>query len=150
MRMLSLMLILLGLTGCSVMMAVQGGEEYNYSLLKEGTPREAILENFGDPESSKTKEDGRIIDTYLLEEGNKSSPEMAAGHFVMDVATLGIWEIAGTVIEANKGREVTYEITYNPDGKVSSVHPPVYGSVPRPRSFGTNNAHPTPSNPSLK
>ncbi len=113
MRMPSLVMILLWLTGCSVFMAAEGGEEYNYSLLKEGTPREVILASFGDPGSSETKEDGRIIDTYELEEGDKSKPGVAAGHFVMDVLTIGIWEIAGTTIEANEGRDVTYVITYD-------------------------------------
>ena len=118
-----------------VFMAAQGGEEYDYSLFKEGTPREAILASFGEPKSSEPKEDGRIIDTYELEEGDKSRPGMAAGHFVMDVLTIGIWEIAGTVMEANEGRDVKYEITYNPDGKLSSIHPPLFGSVPKPAGF---------------
>ncbi len=149
MRVLSLVLILLWLTGCSVFMAADGGEEYNYSLLKEGTPREAILASFGDPKSSEAREDGRIVDTYVLEEGNKSRPGIAAAHLVMDLATLGLWEIAGTIMEANEGRDITYEITYNPDGKIASIHPPVYGSVPRPQNFGID-AHSIPPNPSLK
>lgn len=151
MRMLSLVLALLWLTGCSVFMAAQGGEEYDYSLLKKGTSREAILASFGEPESSGTKEDGRIIDTYQLEEGDKSRPGMAAGHFVMDVLTLGIWEIGGTIIEANEGRDVVYEITYDSDAKVSSVFPPLFGAVPKPRNFGTHaNLPEQPPAPSLQ
>ena len=149
MRALSLILILLWLTGCSVFMAAQGGEEYDYALLKEGTPREEILASFGEPRSSESKEDGRVIDTYELEEGDKSRPGMAGGHFVMDVLTLGIWEIAGTAIEANEGKDVTYEITYDNYGKVSSVHPPVWGSVPKPPKFGTS-ARQSPPSPSPK
>jgi hypothetical protein len=147
MRGLSLILILLSLTCCSVFMAAKGGKEYNYALLKEGNSRDAILASFGEPESSETKEDGRIIDTYKLEEGDKSKPGLAAGHLVMDVYTLGLWEIAGTVIEANEGRDVIYEITYGPDGKVHSVFPPLFGAVPKPRNFGKN-AH-SPASPPI-
>lgn len=151
MRMLTLLLIIVGLTGCSVLMAAQGGEEYDYGLLKEGTLREAILASFGEPESSEAKKDGRIIDSYTVEEGDKSRPGRAAGHFVNDVLTLGIWEIAGTVMEANEGRDVTYEITYGPNGKVHSIYPPLFGAVPKPRNFGTHTQFPSPPpNPTLK
>ena len=139
----SLVLTSLWLTGCSVLMAMDGGEEYDFSLLKEGTSREAILASFGSPKSSEAAEDGKIVDTYVLEEGDKSKPGIAAAHLAMDLATLGIWEIAGTAFELNEGRDVTYEITYNPDGKIASVNPPLYGAVPKPRNFGikTNDAH---------
>jgi len=119
-------------------MALHGNKEHDYSLLREGTSREAILASFGEPKSSERREDGRIIvDTYELEEGDKSKPGIAAAHFVMDVLTLGIWEIAGTIIEANEGKDVTYVITYSPDGRVSFVTPPVSGSVPRTVDVGT-------------
>ena len=49
-------------------------------------------------------EDG-WIDTYLLVKGNESSAGRAIGHGVMDVLTLGLWEVIGTPIEAVAGTE---------------------------------------------
>lgn len=137
MRPLYLVLMMLWIQGCSAIMAAHGGKEYDYSLLQEGTSRETILASFGEPKSSKTGVGERIIDTYELEEGDKSRPGIAVAHLVMDLLTFGIWEIAGTAIEATEGKDVTYVITYGPDRKIISVYPPVSGAVPRPSSFGT-------------
>lgn len=44
------------------------------------------------------------------------------GHGVMDVLTLGIWEVAGTPIEsAADGTKMSYEVSYDNDQRVNQV-----------------------------
>lgn len=40
------------------------------------------------------------------------------GHAVMDVLTLGIWEVAGSPIEGFQGEKYQAMVTYAPDGTV--------------------------------
>jgi hypothetical protein len=49
------------------------------------------------------------IDIYEYEIGNEPSAGRAVAHGFADVLTLGLWEIAGTPIEAVQGE--TYEAT---------------------------------------
>jgi hypothetical protein len=55
---------------------------------------------------------------YEYEIGNEPSAGRAAGHAVMDVLTLGIWEIVGTPIEGVQGEKYTATIVYDENDKV--------------------------------
>jgi hypothetical protein len=55
---------------------------------------------------------------YRYEVGNEPSAGRAAGHAVLDVLTLGLWEIAGTPIEAVQGEKYTATIVYDGNDKV--------------------------------
>ena len=44
------------------------------------------------------------------------------GHAALDVLTLGIWEIAGTPIEAFQGKKYEMTITYSKDDKVEAIN----------------------------
>jgi len=75
----------------------------------------------GSPASSTTLEDGCRIDVYQYELGNKPSAGRAVGHAVMDVLTLGLWEIAGTPIEAVQGEKKELVVHYDPDDRVTAI-----------------------------
>ena len=45
------------------------------------------------------------VDLYEYEIGNKPSAGRAIGHGVMDILTLGLWEIIGTPIEGFQGEK---------------------------------------------
>jgi len=93
------------LTSCSVGMAVSGKENQNTSILFPGVPRTAVISRLGPPETSTLDEEGNYIESYLFVKGNEPSAGRAIGHGVMDVLTLGLWEIIGTPIELAAGSE---------------------------------------------
>jgi hypothetical protein len=63
-------------------------------------------------------EDGRRADVYEYEIGNQPSAGRAAGHAVMDVLTLGFWEIVGTPIEGVQGEKYHATVVYDDDDRV--------------------------------
>ena len=60
----------------------------------------------------------KTIAIYEYEIGNTQSPGRAAGHAVMDVLTIGLWELAGTPIESFDGQKYEMSIEYDQYDKV--------------------------------
>jgi hypothetical protein len=111
-------LALFGLSGCSVGMALSGSENPNLGAVRVGASRGEIEMHLGSPVSSTMLDHGRRADVYQYEVGNEPSAGRAAGHAVMDVLTLGIWEIVGTPIEGVQGEKYRATIVYDEDDKV--------------------------------
>ncbi len=109
--------------GCSVGMAISGSENKDTSILFIGAPRDGVLAKLGPPETSDVNAAGERMDTYLITKGNKPSTDRAAAHAGLSVFTYGLWEIIGTPMEMEVGRESTsrYIITYGPDNKIKDV-----------------------------
>lgn len=116
----SIVLLLAGLylTGCSVGMALSGEEEKDVSFLREGTPRGIVQANLGIPDSTS-----KDTDSYKICKGDKPSVGRAIGHGIMDLLTLGLWEVVGTPIEGvgegNECRLVT--VLYDENDKLAEV-----------------------------
>lgn len=122
--MLSLLsFILLVFAGCSVGMAISGKPEPNLGAFRVGSMRGEVEVQLGSPISSTSLPDGRRIDVYEYELGNRPSAGRAVGHAVLDVLTLGLWELVGTPIEAFQGSKHRIAITYGPDEKVMDIKP---------------------------
>lgn len=102
------------LEGCSVGMAMNGKKEPDLRAIRAGAHRAEIELQLGYPISSN-KVGENTIDVYEVELGNTPSAGRAMGHAVMDVLTLGIWEIAGTPIEATVGEKKGIAVTYDKD-----------------------------------
>jgi hypothetical protein len=123
MRLLAIVLLGLALpflAGCSVGMAMSGKPDPNIGVLSKGQSRDIVLLNLGQPTHTATTEKGRV-DVFNLERGNEQSVGRAVGHAVMDVLTIGIWEVVGTPIEAFSGNKFTVTIEYNQDDTVAKV-----------------------------
>jgi outer membrane protein assembly factor BamE (lipoprotein component of BamABCDE complex) len=112
---------LLCLYGCSVGMALSGKKEPNIGAIKVGSTRGEVEMHLGPPTTSTTFEDGTRIDIYEYELGNEPSPGRAIGHGVMDVLTIGLWEVVGTPIEAVQGEKRELTITYDGSDHVKSI-----------------------------
>lgn len=111
------------LTGCSVYMAANQPPAKNVDLFKVGTPRSALLAEFGYPTSTETR-DGKKYDIYRFTQGYSGGAKAAraVGHGVASVLTLGLWEVIGTPIEAvNSGDLTAYEVGYGNDDRVDVV-----------------------------
>ncbi len=108
------------LSACSVGMAMSGHPDPNIGVLSIGQSRDIVLLNLGQPSQTLATESGRT-DVFRLQRGNRQSTGRAVGHAVMDLLTLGIWEVVGTPIEGFTGEEFTLTIEYDPEDKVKKI-----------------------------
>lgn len=114
---------LLCLSGCSVFMAANQPPEKNLEILTAGTSRKRILSEFGQPLSSRLVGMNRVdLFTFIQGYSKEAKVGRAFAHGTMDVATGGVWEVAGTPTEAVfSGKKLSYEITYDRHDRVLRV-----------------------------
>jgi hypothetical protein len=62
--------------------------------------------------------------SYEYEIGNEPSAGRAVAHGVLDVLTLGIWEIVGTPVEAIQGKKNQLTIYYDSNNRVMAINQP--------------------------
>ena len=111
-------------SGCAVVMAAKQPDYKNVELFKVGTPRGALLGEFGHPVASETKPDGTKCDTFSFTQGYSGGAKAgrAFAHGVADVLTLGLWEVIGTPAEAIfSGSTVGYQTCYDKEERVQTV-----------------------------
>lgn len=122
-RLFLLMMVILFCTSCSVGMALSGTKATDTSVFYNGAERSFVMAKAGLPEVSIQGKDGNWIDTYLIVKGNEPSAGRAIGHGVMDVLTLGLWEVLGTPIEVVAGMEdkSRFIVYYDEDQKIVNV-----------------------------
>ncbi len=120
----------LTLIGCSVGMAMSGKKDPNLGAFRVGSTRGEVELQLGSPMSTTTTGEGRRVDLYEYEIGNEPSAGRAIAHGVMDVLTLGIWEIIGTPIEGFQGTKHRLTVTYDQEDRVMAINQAV---VPPPK-----------------
>lgn len=104
------------LSGCAVGMALSGKREPQLQNLRKGMEIEETHFIMRDYTPSVTfTEEGDRIEEYEIQLGNTPSGGRAIGHGVMDVLTLGAWEIIGTPVEAVASGKTTLTVTYRDD-----------------------------------
>ncbi len=116
-RKIVIILSCLYLTACSVVMAAKSGGVDPKEFTKCRT-RECILVTGATPvDIEKNKLGKRTSETFQANMPTGSAAR-AAMHGLLDVSTLGIWEVAGTPIEAVKGKKQKYilVVQYMTDG----------------------------------
>ncbi|HZR24608.1 MAG TPA: hypothetical protein VFA59_13520 [Vicinamibacterales bacterium] len=109
--------------GCSPVLAAKQPGRKDVDLLAEGMPRNLIVAEFGTPVSSELRA-GQRVEVYAFVQGYRKGVRVARtiGHVAGDVATLGLWEVAGTPTEATlNGHRVAYEITFDDRDRVERV-----------------------------
>ncbi|SEJ22360.1 hypothetical protein [Nitrosomonas eutropha] len=115
------MITLTVLSGCSVGMALSGKQDPDLRAIRVGATRGEIELHLGHPITTTTLEDRKRQDIYEYELGNEADAGRAIGHGVMDVLTLGLWEVIGTPIEAMQGHKRQITITYDKKDHVQSI-----------------------------
>ena len=108
-------------SACSIGMAMSGSDNPDLGAVRVGATRGEVEMQLGSPVRSTSLDDGMRMDVYAYEIGNEPSAARAIGHGVMDVLTLGVWEVIGTPIEGFQGEKHQATITYDRDGKVVSI-----------------------------
>lgn len=112
---------LLMLSGCSVGMAMSGKHNPDLGAVRSGVSRSEIEMHLGAPVQVSSLGNGLEASTYEYEIGNEPSAGRAIGHGVMDVLTLGIWEVVGTPIEGFQGETKQVTITYDESDRAVAV-----------------------------
>jgi hypothetical protein len=118
-----------GLSAWSVGMALSGDENPDLGAIRIGSQRGEIELHLGAPVQSVSLEDGRRADIYEYQNGNEPSAGRAIGHGMMDLLTLGLWEVVGTPIEGVQGKTYHATITYDRDDKVVEIKTQKKGST---------------------
>ena len=107
-----LLILCVAFSGCSVGMALKGQKEPDLSVCRIGEDRGAVELQLGKPVNVVTLQNGDVLCEYEYQIGNEKSAGRAAGHAALDVITLGLWEVAGTPIEAAAGKKKRLTIQY--------------------------------------
>ena len=124
---------LFSIAGCSVGMALSGKKEPNLGAFRAGSTRGEVELQLGSPVDTVTRPDGGRTDIYEYQLGNEPSTGRAIGHGVLDLLTLGLWEIVGTPIEAIGITEKRVMIIYDKDDRVLAINQaPVPKAEPEP------------------
>lgn len=111
------------LQGCSVKMAIDGRQEPNLGAINTGTPRQEVEVYLGAPFNSATDAAGNSrIDAYQYQIGHDPNAWRAAGHLLMDVFTLGIWEFVGTPMEQARGGTYHAYVRYDANDRVLGIN----------------------------
>lgn len=113
--------LLLASTGCSVAMAMSGHPEPNFKAFEVSSSRQQVEIQLGTPFASQPLEDGKKKDTYRYEIGNSPNGHRAMMNLYIDLATIGLWELPGTIIEAMMGHEEETWIVYSAQDRVLAI-----------------------------
>ena len=112
---LTVVAIMLSLSACSVYKAASN-EGISASDIKKCTTRACFLGHGMEIIDKQTDEEGRVTEIYrAVARKSGGNYVRAAGHGLLDVATLGLWEVAGTPIEgamSNNRGYITAKVTY--------------------------------------
>jgi hypothetical protein len=111
----------LALAGCSVAMALLGNPEPNFKAFEVGSSRQQVEIQLGKPVASQPLKNGKNKDTYRFELGNSPNGHRAMMNLYIDLATIGLWELPGTIIEAMMGHEEETRIVYDANDRVVAI-----------------------------
>lgn len=113
-------------TGCSVKSAYNQPAKKDMGIFKKGTPRIEVIEEIGQAINSQKSANGDIIDTYSFIQGEHSDNinlARAAGHTLMDIATIGLWELVSSTTESSlKGTKIVVKVIYDNNELIKSVN----------------------------
>ncbi len=90
---LSIVIIVSVLTGCSVVEFAAGEKGVDVSTVQPGITRAEVEAVLGKPVRSWTSPTGVYYCTYVYDSGRPPSPSGAGATLLMDIISLGLWEV---------------------------------------------------------
>ena len=125
-RIIGIMLILslaLMTSGCAVVMSAKK-RGTSMTKVRESRTRASLLANDGvEIITTKKDEKGKLIYEDLMVEKPTGSTARAVGHGVLDVFTLGIWEVVGTPVEGHmtKKSSTPIRVYYDENENITKI-----------------------------
>src|SRR6185295_12146729 len=114
--------VLASCTGCAVYLAGKGQPGAHLEALGVGTSEQKVEHELGTPSSSEPLGPGKRLSTYRVELTKQPNYARSTVHFLLDLVTLGIWELPGSIYELSSGhRKGDVGIVYGPDDRVLEV-----------------------------
>lgn len=113
-------LLMLPLSGCSVVMALKQPTKKNLNVLSAGASRDNIITYLGAPIASEIK-DGKRVEIYQFTQGYSGGVKAsrALWHGLADLLTIFIWELIGMSAEAvADGNQMTIKITFDDKDRI--------------------------------
>ncbi len=119
-RMLLVTFICLFTSACSVVMASRNSG-VNPKNLTQCKTRTCLIARGATSIDQDANKNGKLISENFRATMPTGSAARAVMHGLLDVSTLGIWEVAGTPIEAIKGKKTGYVISVNYEQDGSTI-----------------------------
>ena len=110
---LSIIIIVVVLTGCSVVDYAAGEKGVNVSTVQPGITRAEVEAVLGEPVRSWTSPTGVFYCTYEYDSGRPPIPSEAGACLFMDIITLGLWEAFWPAIKK--------DISFNEIGRTTAT-----------------------------
>ena len=125
MKKISVLLILfiyvVSVSGCSVNMAASGKVKPHIEAVVAGEDRTEVLKNLGKPAIVEQTSYG-LRETFYVKRGN---PVLRYGrafvYIILDLGTLGLWELLGTPLEEFIQNKNSITVTYDENNKVIDI-----------------------------
>jgi hypothetical protein len=114
--------VLAACTGCAVYLAHKGHPGAHLEVLGVGISEQKVEQELGTPSSSDPLGAGKRLSTYRVELTKQPNYARSTVHLLLDLVTLGIWELPGSIYELSSGhRKGDVGIVYGPDGRVLEI-----------------------------
>jgi hypothetical protein len=114
--------VLAAYTGCAVYLAHKGHPGAHLEALGVGTSEQKVEHELGTPSSSEPLGAGKRLSTYRVELTKQPNYARATVHLLLDLVSLGIWELPGSIYELSSGHSKgDVGIVYGPDDHVLEV-----------------------------
>jgi hypothetical protein len=115
--------VMVSTQGCSVYLASHQPDKKDLTVLKRGTPRQDVAAELGAPIWSDDKNKD-TVEIYKFKQGYSKSVKLGRTlfHAIADVASIGVWEIPGILIEkvGLHGTDTTAKVSYDAEGRVQT------------------------------
>lgn len=105
------------INGCASQNALDQPEKKDLTVLDVGTSRDMVILELGAPANTE-KNENETVDLFSFVQGYSQGNRAARafGHGIADIATLGLWSLAGSQIEESyNGTIMGYRVTYLDD-----------------------------------
>jgi len=119
----TLFFMLLFAQGCSVDIAFKNPSKVDIEGLEnsKGVDHSYVLSQCGTPISWYKNEDGGRTETYTFYEGSSGAGQRGVFHLIVDLATLGAWEIIAFPFElVARGDQLIAKAVFDADDKLVS------------------------------
>jgi hypothetical protein len=115
--------VMVSTQGCSVYLAAHQPDKKDLTVLVRGTPRQEVEAELGAPISLEDR-NNETLEIYKFKQGYSKSVKLGRTlfHAIADVASIGVWEIPGTLIEkvGLHGIDMTARVSYDAEGRVQT------------------------------